>query len=79
MKYYLIQIQSKADGTTVPGVYIYEDIDTAEASFHSRLSSDIKAEDVLATVVKVITNNGQEVFNEYWQKSVFPEVEETVD
>lgn len=75
MKYYLIQIQSKADGTTVPGVYIYEDIDTAEASFHSRLSSDIKAEDVLATVVKVITNNGQEVFNEYWQKTVFINIE----
>lgn len=74
MKYYLIQIQNLIDGKTDPAIYIYDDIDTAEATFHSKLSSDIKAETVLSTIVKVLDNSGNVVFSEYWQKNNFAEV-----
>ena len=57
MKYFLIEITTKANNTE-KGIYEYATENEAVASFHSKMGGAMKNKDYLAELLMVIDENG---------------------
>ena len=70
MKFYKIEIQTLADGTTAVGATAtYDDALDAEAAFHSNCASAlaaIKAGTLKACLIKVFGESGADVYVQYY-------------
>lgn len=78
MKYLIIKVNNQADGTLKKSIYEVEGYDSAMASFHSYLATDIKDKNVLSVFVMVTETNGNVIRNEYWQESPNADEPQTV-
>lgn len=75
MKYFLIEITTKADKIE-KGIYEYDDQVTAIANFHSKMGGAMKNTDYLAETLLVIDENGATLCSECFTRPTDVEPEE---
>lgn len=83
-KYYVIEISVMKDNPDkeVPGIYAYDNVNTAIGTFHSKLGSAMKSDAFLSELVMVIDDNGAVIKSEKYevpQPEPEPEPEEPVE
>lgn len=71
MKFYVIEITTYMDGTAESkGMYAYQTLDEAVASFHSKMGGWMKNANCASELVMVVDSNGTCHKNERWERAV---------
>lgn len=67
-KFYLSQVQTKADGTTIKALFDYASQDEAVSAWHSMLAQSMQDPQFTAVLGLVENRAGNEVKSRYWTK-----------
>lgn len=74
-KFYVVEISVKKDNPEkeIPGIYAYDDMNTAIGTFHSKLGSAMKSDTFVSELVMVINDYGSVIKTEKYVAPVEPE------
>ena len=68
MKYFLVQIQLKSDGSVPKSITIYDDKESAMAGYHDTCGQYYKKTDVDQWTVLLFNQYGGQEICEFWEK-----------